>query len=119
MKTVAEIKKLLELNKSELRVRYGVKDIGIFGSYVREEQTETSDIDVLVEFEKTIGLLEFVGLRNHLSDLLGVKVDLVMKKALKAPWKRPNDLLQGCRLKNSSSLGLWPSSFPGNYLHGG
>ena len=83
MKTVAEIKKLLELNKSELRVRYGVKDIGIFGSYVREEQTETSDIDVLVEFEKSIGLLEFVGLRNHLSDLLGVKVDLVMKKALK------------------------------------
>ena len=83
MKTVAEIKKLLELNKSELRVRYGVKDIGIFGSYVREEQTETSDIDVLVEFEKPIGLLEFVGLKNHLSDLLGVKVDLVMKKALK------------------------------------
>ena len=83
MKTVAEIKKLLELNKSELRVRYGVKDIGIFGSYVREEQTETSDIDVLVEFEKSFGLLEFVGLRYHLSDLLGVKVDLVMKKALK------------------------------------
>jgi hypothetical protein len=61
----------------------GSLSLHIFGSYVREEQTETSDIDVLVEFEKSIGSLEFVGLRSHLSDLLGVKVDLVMKKALK------------------------------------
>jgi predicted nucleotidyltransferase len=41
-------------------------------------------VDILVEFERPIGLIEFVGLKNHLSDLLGVEVDLVMKKALKA-----------------------------------
>jgi hypothetical protein len=60
-----------------------VKGIGIFGSYVKEEQKETSDVDILVEFEKPLGLLEFVGLKNYLSDLLGVNVDLVMRKALK------------------------------------
>ena len=83
MKKTNEIKRILEVHKEEFRKDYRVKEIGLFGSYVREEQTQTSDIDVLVEFEKPVGLLEFVGLKNHLSDLLGVKVDLVMKKALK------------------------------------
>lgn len=83
LKALGEIRKILELHKDELRRRYGVKEIGIFGSFVREEQKKTSDIDILVEFEKSVGLLEFVGLKNYLSDLLGVNVDLVMKKALK------------------------------------
>jgi uncharacterized protein len=83
MKTVNEVRKILEFHKGEFKEKYGVKTIGIFGSYLRKEQTQTSDIDVLVEFEKPIGLLEFVGLKNHLSDLLEMKVDLVMKKALK------------------------------------
>jgi len=83
MKTVNEIRKILEFHKGEFKEKYGVKTIGIFGSYLRKEQTQTSDIDVLVEFEKPIGLLEFVGLKNHLSDLLEMHVDLVMKKALK------------------------------------
>jgi predicted nucleotidyltransferase len=83
LKVLGEIRKILELHKDELRRRYGVKEIGIFGSFVREEQKKTSDIDILVEFEKSVGLLEFVGLKNYLSDLLGVNVDLVMKKALK------------------------------------
>ena len=83
MKTINEIKKIVEFHKGEFKEKYGVKSIGIFGSYLRKEQTQTSDIDVLVEFEKPIGLVEFVGLKNHLSDLLEMKVDLVMKKALK------------------------------------
>ena len=83
MKTVQDIKGILKSHKEELESKYGVKEIGIFGSYVKEEQTETSDVDILVEFEKPLGLLEFVGLKNYLSDLLGVNVDLVMKKALK------------------------------------
>ena len=83
MKTINEIKKIFEFHKGEFKEKYGVKTIGIFGSYLRKEQTQTSDIDVLVEFEKPIGLLEFVGLKNRLSDLLEMKVDLVMKKALK------------------------------------
>jgi len=80
---VGEIKEILKSHKAELRSKYGVREIGIFGSYVKEEQKETSDLDILVEFEKPLGLLEFVGLKNHLSDLLGVNVDLVMRKALK------------------------------------
>ena len=80
---MGEIKEILKSHKAELRSKYGVREIGIFGSYVKEEQKETSDLDILVEFEKPLGLLEFVGLKNHLSDLLGVNVDLVMKKALK------------------------------------
>ena len=83
MKTVQDIKGILKSHKEELESKYGVKEIGIFGSYVKEEQTETSDVDILVEFEKPLGLLEFVGLKNYLSDLLGVNVDLVMRKALK------------------------------------
>jgi len=83
LKTVAEIKKMLGSHRDDLRVRYGVKEIGIFGSYVREEQKETSDVDILVEFEMPVGLLAFAGLKNYLSDYLGVEVDLVMKRALK------------------------------------
>ncbi|MGC8718192.1 MAG: nucleotidyltransferase family protein, partial [bacterium] len=60
-----------------------VREIGIFGSYVRNEQGRASDIDILVEFEKTPSLLEFINLENYLSDILGVKVDLVMKDSLK------------------------------------
>ncbi len=83
MRTIEEIKATLKSHKADLQCRYGVKEIGIFGSYVKENQKETSDVDILVEFEKPLGLLEFVGLKNYLSDILGVKVDLVMRKALK------------------------------------
>jgi hypothetical protein len=66
-----------------LKKRYGIKEIGVFGSYVRGE--EGSDLDILVEFEEDtrISLLDFVGIEIYLSDLLGVKVDLVEKSALK------------------------------------
>jgi predicted nucleotidyltransferase len=67
----------------ELAERYHVRSLEVFGSFVRNEQTPASDLDVLVTFEKTPGLFEFIELENHLSDFLGVKVDLVMKKALK------------------------------------
>lgn len=73
----------LRAHLPELRERYGVRTLGVFGSYVREEQCGSSDLDVLVEFDRTPTLLEFVDLQYHLSDLLGVKVDLVMKRALK------------------------------------
>ena len=67
----------------ELCERYGVSTRGVFGSYVRGEQRAGSDLDLLVEFERVPTLLEFVDLQYHLSDLLGIKVDLVMKKTLK------------------------------------
>jgi predicted nucleotidyltransferase len=82
-KTAEEIRKLLEAHKEELHQGYHVKEIGIFGSYLRGEQKTTSDVDILVEFGRPIGLIEFVRLKNHLSDLFDVNVDLVMKKALR------------------------------------
>ncbi|MDI6793130.1 MAG: nucleotidyltransferase family protein [bacterium] len=77
------VRKILKENKPILSEKFKVKEIGLFGSYVRGEAKEDSDIDVLVEFNKTMGLLEFIALENHLSDTLGIKVDLVMKSALK------------------------------------
>ena len=69
----------------EVKQRYHGQRLGIFGSFVRGEQTESSDIDVLVEFDPAarFGLLTFCELENELSDLLNLKVDLVMKKGLK------------------------------------
>ena len=83
--TLAEIKNILEKHKTELKAKYGIKEIGIFGSYLRGEQKEKSDLDVLVEFEPDakIDLIKFVELEEHLSDLLGINVDLVMKSGLK------------------------------------
>ncbi len=82
-KTFDEVKAILRKHEKELREKYGVKKIGIFGSYSRGEASEGSDLDILVEFEKPIGLFKFLELEEYLSDLVGVKVDLVSKKALK------------------------------------
>jgi predicted nucleotidyltransferase len=67
----------------ELAEKYHVRSLEVFGSYVRDEQTSESDLDVLVTFDEAPGLFQFIELENRLSDVLGVKVDLVMKSALK------------------------------------
>jgi len=82
-KSLKEVKEIISKHKEELRKKYGVKEIGVFGSLVRGELKEESDIDILVEFEKPIGLFKFLELEEYLSNLLGKKVDLVSKKALK------------------------------------
>ena len=83
MQDVKAIRHELSIHKAELKARFKVKTIGVFGSYARGEQKQNSDVDVLVEFEQPVGLFEFMALENFLSDLLGIKVDLVSKKALK------------------------------------
>jgi predicted nucleotidyltransferase len=83
MKTLEEIQQFLIQHKPTLEQHYSIKELGFFGSYVRQEQTEKSDVDVLVEFSKTPSLLKFINLENHLSDNLGIKVDLVHKAGLK------------------------------------
>ena len=83
MKTTESIKETLAEHRAELKKLFKVQEIGLFGSYVRDQQNESSDIDILVEFDEPIGLISFVGLKNYLSDLLGVEVDLVMKDALR------------------------------------
>jgi len=83
MKTFEEIKKVLQKHREEFREQYGLKEIGIFGSYVKGEQKEKSDIDMLIELEKPIGFVRFMKLENALSQLLGVRVEMVTRKALK------------------------------------
>ncbi len=83
MKTLEEIKSILAESKEVLRQRYKVREIGIFGSYVRGEPKRRSDLDILVEFDEPISLLKFINLENYLSEIIGIKVDLVMKDALK------------------------------------
>jgi predicted nucleotidyltransferase len=74
---------ILRKHLPEIRKRYGVRSLGIFGSFVRGEQQTRSDLDVLVEFDRAPTLFGFIDLGDYLTDLLGVKVDLVMKSALK------------------------------------
>jgi len=85
VKKIEEIKRVLKEYKEELKKKYGIKEIGIFGSYIRQEQSKDSDLDILVEFEPDakMDLIKFVELENHISELLEVKVDLVMESALK------------------------------------
>ncbi|MCK4763222.1 MAG: nucleotidyltransferase family protein [Candidatus Aminicenantes bacterium] len=81
-----ELEKLIALlrkEKSFLKKEYKVKKIGIFGSYIRGEQGKGSDLDILIEKDEAIGLLKLSNLKNYLSRLVGINVDLVNKKSLK------------------------------------
>lgn len=85
VKTFAEVMDILKENEKEIKKRYGIKNIGIFGSYLKGNATSASDLDILVEFEPDVemGLLKFVDIENDLSDIFGIKVDLVEKPVLK------------------------------------
>ncbi|MCK4455244.1 MAG: nucleotidyltransferase family protein [Thermoplasmata archaeon] len=63
--------------------RHGVKKVGLFGSFVRDEMREDSDIDILVEIENDMSLLDFVGLKLEIEEALGMKVDLVEYSTIK------------------------------------
>ena len=82
-----EIRAVIEKNKAKLAGRYGIRRIGIFGSFARDEQHRRSDVDILVEFDKVPGLLRFVHIEEHLRRLLGRKVDLVRQEALRPELK--------------------------------
>jgi len=89
MKTLEEIKKELVKHKEEIRKKYGVRILGIFGSVARGEQKETSDVDILVKVERPIGL-EFFELWDYLESILHTKVDLLTVRAVKQKtllWK--------------------------------
>ena len=84
-RSLKEIEAVLKKHKKKLKEKYGIREIGIFGSYLRGEAKEDSDLDILVDFEPEarVSLLDFVELENYLSDMLGIKVDLVERDALK------------------------------------
>lgn len=73
---------LRELNPT-LQKHFAVETIELFGSYGRMENNSKSDLDLLVTFSKTPGLLKFIALENFLTDEIGIKVDLVMKNSIK------------------------------------
>jgi hypothetical protein len=83
LKDIAEIKSVLARHRADLAAGYKIKEIGVFGSYVRGEADDESDLDLLVEFCEPVGFIDFIRAENYLSDLLGIKVDLVLKDSLK------------------------------------
>lgn len=97
-KTREEILRILKGHRSDLE-RMGVKSLALFGSAVRGEAREDSDVDLLVEFQRPVGLFEFIDLKGYLEDLLGCRVDLgtsaslrpqlrdaVLREAVYVPW---------------------------------
>jgi predicted nucleotidyltransferase len=85
MKSLSEIQRTLQELKPYLLEKYGVQEVGVFGSYVRGEQRPDSDVDILIELERPprISLLGLVELEDFLTEELGVKVDIALKKNLR------------------------------------
>ncbi|HWY79784.1 MAG TPA: nucleotidyltransferase family protein [Candidatus Sulfotelmatobacter sp.] len=89
---ISTINNLIEQNRSNLTSKFSVTNIGIFCSVASGNNRETSDIDILIEFSEPIGMFTFIELEDHLSNILGKKVDLATPKALQATVK--NSILQ-------------------------
>lgn len=85
MRTLEEIKESLSNHKAKLFNDYPLKSIAIFGSYSREEQSNKSDVDILVEFNDKIGI-RFIDLADELENIIGFKVDLVSRKGIKKEY---------------------------------
>lgn len=83
-KSLMRILQILRAHLAELMAKYPIKSLGLFGSYVRNDTTPESDLDLLIELDENARLgYKFAGIENELSDMLGVKVDLIEKKTLK------------------------------------
>lgn len=83
MRNLKEIQDILRENFHDFRQRFGVRSLSIFGSYVRNEQTEKSDVDILVEYDSPISLFELMDTELYLGDLLSTKVDLILKRSIR------------------------------------
>lgn len=77
MKTFDEIRSILKLHENDFRQRYGIVSLSVFGSVVRGEAREDSDVDILATFIEPVGLLKLIDAEYYLSDLLGARVDLI------------------------------------------
>jgi hypothetical protein len=88
MKTFKEVQDFFSRYKPILLEKYKwLSELGIFGSYVRGEQNEESDVDLLIDYTEAPDLIELIDLENYLSDNLGMKVDVVTKNGLKPRLK--------------------------------
>jgi len=88
MRSLDEIKQRLTAHKSMLQSKYKINRLGIFGSYVRGEQEDESDLDILIDYEEAPSLITLIEIENQLSDLLGVTVDLVTRKGIKPQLRK-------------------------------
>ena len=90
MKNLSKIKEKIASVQDKLSNEFDVTEIGLFGSYVRGEANKDSDLDVLISFrpEHNIGLIKFNSLKEFLSNLLHIKVDLVIKDGIKPSLKK-------------------------------
>jgi len=116
MKKLEEIKEILIKHGKELKDKYKIKEIGIFGSYAKEEPKEESDLDMIVEFEEeeSIGSFEFIGLmidlEEHLKKKLGIKVHLASKRQAidSDKWNYiKNDLIYLRGSRGTNKKGVW------------
>jgi predicted nucleotidyltransferase len=82
MQSLPEIKSVLSKHKQHLFTEYPIKSLAIFGSYARKDQTEESDLDLMVEFNGKIGL-RFIDLADEIESIIGFKVDLISKRGIK------------------------------------
>jgi uncharacterized protein len=87
IKDLNDIKRILSAYKGNLREKYKIKELGVFGSYVRGEQNENSDLDILVSFYEIPSLIKFIEIENYLSDELNIKTDLVRKESIREELK--------------------------------
>lgn len=85
MTTYAEIKDMLQRLKPKLQQRFHVSEIGLFGSVVRDDFTPSSDIDIVVDFSKPVGI-EFIDLANYIESKLMRPVDLVSRLGIKKSY---------------------------------
>ena len=83
MENIEIVKEKLKQHKKIIEEKFKVKEIGIFGSYIKGQLSKNSDLDILADFNEPIGFFKFLELEEYLENLLKVKVDLVSKKALK------------------------------------
>lgn len=83
MKTLKEIRDIIEQYKEEIGREYNAEIVVVFGSYVRGEQTERSDVDLIVRFKEGATLFDFVGLAEFLEEKLNVKVDIVSESVIR------------------------------------
>lgn len=81
--TIEDIKTILNDIRDEIQLEYRAEILGIFGSYARGEESNDSDIDILVRFSDEATLFDLVGLGNFLEERLGTKVDIVSERALR------------------------------------
>jgi predicted nucleotidyltransferase len=82
MYNTEQIIEILQAHKSDLLKKYPIAELALFGSYARGDYQEESDIDILVDFDKQIGI-EFIALAHDLEDMFKTKVDLVSRKGIK------------------------------------